>query len=88
MPNADGWTRTNNCLSGFVIAVSTYDTKEKMFLILSAFFYNQMFYQLNYISPFIIVCLYYFLKALRSCPFYKQTQLFHGDMPRNADHMD
>ena len=38
LPNADGWTRTNNCLSGFVIAVSTYGTKEKMFLILSAFF--------------------------------------------------
>nr|DAE87135.1 MAG TPA: hypothetical protein [Caudoviricetes sp.] len=29
-----------------------------------------------------------FSKAFRSCPFYKQTQLFHGDKPRNADHMD
>lgn len=52
LPNADGWTRTNNCLSGFAIAVSTYCTK--------CIFHNQMFYQLNYISSFIIACLYYF----------------------------
>lgn len=52
LPNADGWTRTNNCLSGFAIAVSTYCTK--------CIFHNQMFYQLNYISSFIIACLCYF----------------------------
>ena len=52
LPNADGWTRTNNCLSGFAIAVSTYCTK--------CIFHNQMFYQLNYVSSFIIACLYYF----------------------------
>lgn len=60
LPNTDGWTRTNNCLSGFAIAVSTYGTKEKMFFNSKCIFHNQMFYQLNYVSLFIIACLYYF----------------------------
>ena len=59
LQNADGWTRTNNCLRGFTIAVSTYSTKEKMFFNSKCIFHNQMFYQLNYVSSFIIACLYY-----------------------------